>query len=122
MDKRKWYSELKYLKESGAHKGVLKLLYDEKVRLLRRENKLSDYYGLDDEVVVMNFPDIAIIRKPLGIIDKDAKYEAECLAEAFRINYRPTYYDCTGQLYTRWQEVHYMAGQWWLWQCNCVDI
>lgn len=120
MTTRQMFKEIKFLKDNGAHKGGLKPLYDRDVRLLRKRLKESDYWGLDNEIVVKQCDDCAIIRIPIGQYpDRDT---AELFAEFLRRKYVPTPYDCTGQLFTRWQEVHYMAGEYWLWQCNCLDV
>lgn len=120
MNLRQMFSEVKFLRDNDAHKGGLKPLYDRDVRLLRDRLKESDYWGLDTEIVVKNRDTSAIIRIPLG--EMPNRETAELFAEQLRIKYVPTYYDCTVQLFTRWQSVHYMAGQWWLWQCNCLDV
>lgn len=121
MTLRERFREIKFLRDNNVHKGgALKDLYDEDVKILRRILKESDYWGLDTEIVVKDRGDSAIIRIPIG--QYPDKETAELFAEHLRIKYYPTYYDCTGQLFTQWQSVHYMAGEWWLWQCNCLDV
>lgn len=121
MTTREMFSEIKFLKDNGAHKGGLKSLYDRDVRLLRERLKKSDYWGLDNgEIVVKDRGDSAIIRIPIG--QYPDRETAEMFAENFRIHCTPSQYDCTGQLFTMWQSVHYMAGEYWLWQCNCLDV
>lgn len=120
MTLRERFREIKFLKDNCAHKGGLKPFYDEEVRQLRKRLKESDYWGLDTEIVVKQRDDSAIIRIPIG--QYPDKETAELFAEQLRRKYVPTYYDCTGQLFTRWQEVHYMAGEYWLWQNNALDV
>ena len=120
MTTRETFREIKFLKENLAHKGGLKPVYDNIVRQLRDRLKESDYCGLDIEIVVKQWDDGAIIRIPIG--QYPDIQTAELFAEQLRRKYVPTYYDCTGQLFTRWQSVHYMAGEYWLWQCNCLDV
>lgn len=119
--KKMLFSEIRFLRENGVHKGsALKTLYDNKVKMLRDANKESDYYGLDNQIVVKNDWDRAIIRFPIG--QYPDRQTAEDFAEQFRIHCVPSQYDCTGQLFTSWQSVHYLNGEWWLWQCNCLDV
>ena len=119
--KRDLFLEIRFLKENGVHKGgALKVFYDNDVKKLRSALKESDYCGLNTEIVVKQWDDGRIIRIPLGEMPD---YEtAELFAEQLRIHYVPSQYDCTGQLFTSWQSVHYMGGQWWMWQCNCLDV
>lgn len=119
--KRDLFWEIRFLKENGVHKSsALKPLYDNKVKMLRDANKESDYYGLDNQIVVKNDWDRAIIRFPIG--QYPDRQTAEDFAENFRIHCMPSQYDCTGQLFTAWQSVHYLNGEWWCWQCNCLDV
>lgn len=118
---RELWREVKFLRDNGVHKGgALKPLYDEKIGRLRDENEKTDYTGLNIEIVVKQWDDGVIVRIPIG--QYPDIQTAEMFAENFRIQYVPTYYDCTGQLFTSWQSVHYMAGEYWLWQCNCLDV
>lgn len=118
---RELWREVRFLRENGVHKGgALKSLYDEKIGRLRDENEKTNYSGLNYEIIVKQWDDAAIVRIPIGQYPDIET--AELFAEKLRIKYFPTYYDCTGQLFTRWQSVHYMAGEYWLWQCNCFDV
>lgn len=119
--KRDLFWEIRFLRENGVHKGgALKLLYDDKVKRLRKALKESDYYGLDNQIVVKNDWDRAIIRFPIG--QYPDRQTAEDFAEQFRIHYVPSQYDCTGQMFASWQSVHYLNGEWWCWQYNCLDV
>lgn len=119
--KKQLFSEIRFLRENGVHKGgALKVLYDNDVKRLREALKESDYWGLDTEIVVKDRGDSAIIRIPLGQFPDI--HTAELFAELLRRKYIPSQYDCTGQLFTAWQSVHYLNGEYWFWQCNCLDV
>lgn len=119
--KKQLFSEIRFLRENGVHKGgALKVFYDNDVKRLRQALKESNYWGLDNQIVIKNDLDRAIIRFPIG--QYPDRETAEMFAENFRIHYTPSQYDCTGQLFTTWQSVHYLNGEWWCWQCNCLDV
>lgn len=94
----------------------LKPIYDDCVREIRRRRR-----PVGDDVLVKAFGDTSwIIRTPLGEIPD--RGTAEIIAEALRYERPNSPYDCTGQVFTRWQEVHFLGGQWWLWQHNSMDV
>lgn len=119
--KKQLFSEIRFLRENGAHKGgALKVFYDNYVKRLRQALKESDYSGLDMQIIVKNYDDGAMIRFPIG--QYPDRETAEIFADMLRIHYVPTWYDCTGQLFTAYQTVHYLNGEWWCWQRNVYDI
>lgn len=118
---RTLFREVKFLRDNGVHKGSgLKGFYDIEVKRLRAALKETDYSGLDMQIVVKNYDDGEMIRFPIG--QYPDKETAEIFADMLRIHHVPTWYDCTGQLFTAYQTVHYMAGEWWCWQRNVYDI
>ena len=123
-DMRKQWSFVKWMKDTGANKAPnVKVLYDNEVRKLREAVRDRDWWEEpNDSVVVKKYDEGAVIRIPLGIKDKDMKEEAETFAELLWMSATPSQYDCTGQLFTVWQSVHYMNEQWWVWQRNTLDV
>lgn len=70
-------------------------------RYLRRKNKVEQIKR-EEKTVVHDDGDYCIIKFLLPV-DIQTKEEAnEYFREEEYISYRPTYYDCTGQLFTSW--------------------
>lgn len=90
--------------------------YVSEVQSLR---KMFNKKNGDDYVVVKQYDDGAIIRFPIG--QWSNLETAKEYAENFRMYCRSPY-DCSGELFTAWQEVHFWQGQYWCWQCNCLDV
>ena len=45
----------------------------------------------------------------------------EYFDQAMRLEYRPTYYDCTGQLFTGWHKLVNRHGRWYVYHRICCD-
>ena len=113
-------SWVQFLKKEGFDRKnhCLHNIYVTEMKKLRELRK--ERYDSDGTILIKGDWDRCIVRIPLG--DMPNRETAELFAEQMRIQYTWRDYDCTGQLFTRWQSVHYMGGQWWLWQCNCLDV
>lgn len=112
MNRADW-SIFRWLRSQGAHKrehpaNDLYLSYAIKAR--RRD---------DGAVIVKDYGDGTLVRFPIGKFP--SWVEAYDAAEEYRVPYQYREYSPTGQIYTARQEVHFMAGEWWLWQRIAID-
>lgn len=111
---RQNFAWVRWLKE---HDKEMKL-YPEEVRQLRVRLTHGDN---DDRVFIKNDWDRAVYRFPLGQFE--TREEAEKYADTwYRYEATPSQYDCTGQIATAWQSVHYWKGQYWCWQADYADV
>lgn len=86
-------------------------------RQLRAHNR-----NTGDGTVVHDDGDYHIVKLPLPE-DIQTKEEArEYFRECEYIEYRPTYYDCTGQLFTQWYKIFQKPdGRFWAYHCIGID-
>lgn len=76
------------------------------------ESRIAWNYGLDGYVELITFPE--------GI---DTEEVADRLFNAYiRIDYTPTYYDCTGQAFTSWYYVFKRNGRCCVYHSVGIDI
>lgn len=76
------------------------------------ERRIAWSYGIDGYVELITFPE-----------EIDSARLAEELFRAYiRMEYRPTYYDCTGQHFTRWYKVFKRGGRYCVYHSIGIDI
>lgn len=75
------------------------------------ECRMAWSYGIDGYVELITFPDGYTLR------------ETESLFERyFKIDYHPTYYDCTGQAFTSWHKTFQRNGRYCIYHSVGIDI
>lgn len=93
-------------------------------RIAEQKRDIRRYHNRPDigRYAIRDDGDSAIVVLPLPE-DITTKEEAErFFRENEYIEYRPTYYDCTGQLFTSWHSILRRAGRWYLYHCISRDV
>lgn len=98
---------------------------DEKIKELKHE--IRSYLKLkdpeDEKVLVKDFGiDGCIVRFPVPESCETKEDMTEWFEEWEYIKYRPSMYDCTGQMFTAGYEFHKLNGRMWVWHHIGVDV
>lgn len=76
------------------------------------ESRLAWSYGIDGYVELITFPD--------GIASTEF---VEAIFDDFiKVEYRPTYYDCTGQAFTNWHKTFKRNGRYCIYHSVGIDV
>lgn len=87
-------------------------------RQLRAKNK-----DTDERVVFCNDFDGCIVKFPLPCDIRSDEEAREWFRDYEYIEYRPTYYDCTGQLFTSWYKIFQKPdGRFWAYHSIGRDV
>lgn len=116
--KRQQVKWIQHLKAEGCDRKDHRM-HDYYVSELRSLRKMLNKSEEKDYVFIKGDWDWAVIRFPIG--QWSDLETAKEYAENFKL-YCHSPYDCSGELFTAWQEVHYWQGQYWCWQSNHLNV
>ena len=75
-----------------------------------------------DKIMVKDDGDGAVVRFPLPESLKTEDEADEYFREYDYMYYRPTYYDCTGQMFTSWYKIYRKDGRFWAYHRVDLDV
>lgn len=76
------------------------------------ESRLVWSYGIDGYVELITFPD--------GIASTE--FVEAVFDDFIKVEYRPTYYDCTGQAFTNWHKTFKRNGRYCIYHSVGIDV
>lgn len=122
-DLRRAYSYLRFFREHEKNDALLAPNARECAAALKKAIRGYTHRPLHEDVIVKDYGiDGYVIRFPLpDHIDSKtmakAYFEDRC-----KYHYRPSQYDCTGQLFTRWYKLFLRNGRWWAYHSVGCDV
>ena len=104
-----WYRSLPFVKDKETADEIKRSVR----RFLHRETQERCFNGDFDGVTkVYPLPEWLSTEEEANEYFKDVEY----------IYYRPTYFDCTGQLFTSWYKIFSKSGRFWAYHRICRDV
>lgn len=79
------------------------------------ERRIVKDDGMDGYIELVSLPEV------IDTIDGEDGAN-EFFKTFLEIQYRPTYYDCTGQAFTSWYKLFKRNGQFWAYHSVCFDV
>ena len=114
------WQELKFWQSTKAGSEREAAFIDKEIKNLK--SSIREYNNREDDgrYALRNEFDGCIVVIPCGA-DCTKEEVEEYFQDYERIEYRPTYYDCTGQHFTSWHSIVWRNNQWYLYHAISVD-
>ena len=93
-------------------------------RAIRTYNHRQEKLLAEPEYLVKDYGiDGYVIRFPLPAWVETEEDAEEYFREELELHYRPSMYDCTGQLFTSWHKIYRKPdGSWWCYHSIACDV